>query len=190
MRTRVYAFRGPLLAGLMVMVAFATVLDVAAADGGATAGAATAGVVERGDRGPEVREIQRALGIADDGIFGPMTQRAVKRFQRRHDLEDDGVVGPLTRAALGLGPSKASASEPSAVKVPRILNLIARCESGGNPRAVSPDGRYRGKYQFSRETWRGMGGEGDPAKASESEQDRMALRLYRRAGTSPWPNCP
>lgn len=178
------------MAGMLAVVAFAAVLDVAAADGGATAGAATAGVVERGDRGPEVREVQRALGIADDGIFGPDTERAVKRFQRRHGLADDGIVGPLTRSALGLDSAQAVASEPNAVSVPRILHRIARCESGGNPKAVSPDGRYRGKYQFSRETWRGLGGRGDPAKAAELQQDRMALRLYRSSGTTPWPNCP
>ena len=74
--------------------------------------------------------------------------------------------------------------------IPRILRLIAECESGGDPTAVSAGGTYRGKYQFSRETWRAMGGTGDPAKASEAEQDRLALKLYRRAGTSPWPNCP
>jgi soluble lytic murein transglycosylase-like protein len=73
--------------------------------------------------------------------------------------------------------------------VPRILRLIARCESGGNPRAVSPGGRYRGKYQFMRSTWRRLGGEGDPAKAAEFTQDRIALRLYRREGIRPWPHC-
>jgi soluble lytic murein transglycosylase-like protein len=67
---------------------------------------------------------------------------------------------------------------------------IAECESGGNPTAVSPSGRYRGKYQFSMGTWREMGGEGDPAEAPEWLQDRIALKLYRRAGSSPWPNCP
>jgi hypothetical protein len=55
---------------------------------------------------------------------------------------------------------------------------------------VSAGGRYRGKYQFSLSTWEAMGGEGDPAEAPEWLQDRIALKLYRRAGTSPWPNCP
>ena len=67
--------------------------------------------------------------------------------------------------------------------------MPAQCESGGNPRAISPDGTYRGKYQFDRETWHAMGGHGDPAHASESEQDRRALALYRERGTSPWPAC-
>ena len=34
-----------------------------------------------------------------------------------------------------------------------------------------------------------MGGKGDPAQASEAEQDRRAAKLLAQAGTSPWPNC-
>jgi hypothetical protein len=75
------------------------------------------------------------------------------------------------------------------VRLPRELKKIAQCESGGNPRAISPDGKYRGKYQFSRPTWRSVGGHGDPAKASEYEQDKRALKLYHERGTAPWPNC-
>ena len=45
--------------------------------------------------------LQRALGIAADGVFGPGTQAAVKRFQRAHGLVADGIVGPATWAALG-----------------------------------------------------------------------------------------
>ncbi|HET6447864.1 MAG TPA: transglycosylase family protein [Conexibacter sp.] len=66
---------------------------------------------------------------------------------------------------------------------------MAQCESSGDPRAVSAGGTYRGKYQFDRGTWRAMGGHGDPAHASEAEQDRRALALYRSRGTSPWPAC-
>ena len=69
------------------------------------------------------------------------------------------------------------------------LERIAACESGGDPTAVSADGQYRGKYQFSLTTWSELGGTGDPAQASEVEQDRMAAKLLRSAGTSPWPNC-
>jgi soluble lytic murein transglycosylase-like protein len=38
---------------------------------------------------------------AIDGIAGPMTARAVRRFQRSAGLIVDGVAGPLTRAKLG-----------------------------------------------------------------------------------------
>ena len=66
---------------------------------------------------------------------------------------------------------------------------LARCESGGNPRAVSSGGTYRGLYQFSLSTWRGVGGSGDPIDASSSEQTYRAKLLYKRAGRSPWPHC-
>jgi resuscitation-promoting factor RpfB len=140
---------------------------------------------ERGDRGATVKAIQRRLGVPADGVFGPATKRAVKRFQRRHGLTIDGVVGPQTLAAMGIRgtPARSRGGTSS------VLERIARCESGGNPRAVSPDGRYRGKYQFSRATWRSLGGEGDPARASEAEQDRLAAKLYRQRGTAPWPSC-
>ena len=75
------------------------------------------------------------------------------------------------------------------MRLPRVLRRIAKCESGGDPTAISPDGRYRGKYQFTRSTWRALGGDGDPADASEATQDRIALKLYRRSGTTPWPSC-
>jgi peptidoglycan hydrolase-like protein with peptidoglycan-binding domain len=49
-----------------------------------------------GQHGESVRKLQRALHLADDGIFGRTTARAVRRFQRRHHLRADGVVGPTT----------------------------------------------------------------------------------------------
>jgi Transglycosylase-like domain len=69
------------------------------------------------------------------------------------------------------------------------LEAIASCESGGNPTAVSSDGSYRGKYQFSFETWAAVGGSGDPAAAPEQEQDYRAALLYSQSGSSPWPIC-
>ena len=69
------------------------------------------------------------------------------------------------------------------------LEAIAACESGGDPSAIGGGGMYRGKYQFSRETWAGVGGSGDPAEASEAEQDRRATTLYARDGAGQWPVC-
>jgi hypothetical protein len=80
-------------------------------------------------------------------------------------------------------------TDSGTVRIPAALRRIAECESGGNPRAVSPGGRYRGKYQFSRATWRHLGGTGDPADAPESVQDRIALKLFKKSGSAPWPNC-
>jgi resuscitation-promoting factor RpfB len=68
------------------------------------------------------------------------------------------------------------------------LEAIAACESGGDSGAVNPAGYY-GKYQFDLGTWQSVGGSGNPAQASEAEQDYRAAVLYSRAGASPWPVC-
>jgi uncharacterized protein YabE (DUF348 family) len=63
---------------------------------------------------------------------------------------------------------------------------LARCESGGVPSRVSASGKYRGMYQFSRQTWAGVGGSGDPAAASAQEQTYRAQLLYKRSGAGQW----
>lgn len=78
---------------------------------------------------------------------------------------------------------------PASVAVPPHLQVIAQCESGGDPRAIGGGGLYRGKYQFSVATWQGVGGAGDPAAAPEAEQDRRAIMLYERSGPGQWPVC-
>lgn len=75
------------------------------------------------------------------------------------------------------------------VPIPPVLESIAHCESRGDPRAISPGGTYRGKYQFSFSTWASVGGKGDPAAASETEQDRRAAILYKTGGPGHWPVC-
>jgi hypothetical protein len=140
----------------------------------------------------DVKAVQRKLGISADGVAGPQTRRAIRRFQKRSGLTVDGVVGPQTLAALGLGSAKAkteSTTEPGSSSPSAELQRIAQCESGGDPTAVSPDGRYRGKYQFARETWESLGGTGDPAEAPEAEQDKRAAMLMERQGPSAWPVC-
>ena len=144
-----------------------------------------------------MRALQQKLGVSADGVYGPKTRAAVKRFQRAHGLAADGVAGPQTLAALGVSAAAPKAQEadddssaPRRAATPRAtLQRIAQCESGGNPSAVSADGTYRGKYQFDRDTWRAMGGSGDPADAPEAEQDRIAAALLAQRGTAPWPVC-
>jgi len=65
---------------------------------------------------------------------------------------------------------------------------VANCESSGNPRAVNPAGYY-GLFQFDLQTWRSVGGSGNPAKASAAEQLSRAKKLYAQRGAAPWPVC-
>jgi Transglycosylase-like domain len=69
------------------------------------------------------------------------------------------------------------------------LQAIAACESGGDPGAIGGGGLYRGKYQFTYETWQSVGGTGDPAAAPEAEQDARAAALLARDGAGHWPVC-
>ncbi|MEV5551681.1 peptidoglycan-binding protein [Streptomyces sp. NPDC052309] len=63
-------------------------------------------VLAYGHAGPEVAEAQcllRRAGVSPgevDGIYGPLTQRAVKRVQKRAGLVVDGIIGPHTWKAL------------------------------------------------------------------------------------------
>jgi peptidoglycan hydrolase-like protein with peptidoglycan-binding domain len=58
--------------------------------------------------GPDVYAVQQRLinlGLLTtraDGIYGPVTEAAVRAFQSQNSLKADGVVGPLTWSALGL----------------------------------------------------------------------------------------
>jgi peptidoglycan hydrolase-like protein with peptidoglycan-binding domain len=179
--------------GVISMVAVVTVMGMTAA----FAGAQTT-LIKSGASGDAVTLVQQALGVDADGVYGPITKAAVTKYQKKNGLTVDGVVGPETLGSLGIGQAKvqnASYTPASggggggnggAGNVPAVLERIAQCESGGDPTAVGGGGTYRGKYQFAQETWESVGGKGDPAEASEAEQDKRAMILYERSGTSPW----
>jgi peptidoglycan hydrolase-like protein with peptidoglycan-binding domain len=65
-------------------------------------------MLRTGSSGEAVEALQKkllAMGINPgpvDGIFGPKTDAAVRRFQEREDLQVDGIVGPQTFGALGM----------------------------------------------------------------------------------------
>ena len=62
-------------------------------------------VVSQGSTGDAVKMLQgiisaRGYHLIADGVFGPNTVDAVRRFQGDHGLQVDGVVGPQTWGAL------------------------------------------------------------------------------------------
>lgn len=81
--------------------------------------------------------------------------------------------------------SHAAASMP--VPTARDWACIRWFESRGNYRISSGLEPYGGAYQFSLSTWRSLGGRGLPSQAPPSEQDSLALKLWRERGWEPWP---
>lgn len=59
-------------------------------------------LIKQGSRGSHVEDIQEFLGLKADGIFGPRTEAAVKRFQQENNLWTDGIVGPKTMNLMGI----------------------------------------------------------------------------------------
>lgn len=128
------------------------------------------------------------IGVADAvPAKVSVLQQPVARFHKTIRLTVAHIEA-AHRAKLRRQRRELYASLPGGVSQ-ATLDAIGSCESGGDPTAVSSDGTYRGKYQFDYGTWESMGGSGDPAAASESEQDYRAALLYVASGSSPWPVC-
>jgi murein DD-endopeptidase MepM/ murein hydrolase activator NlpD len=53
-----------------------------------------------GSQGDLVAHVQTKLGVASDGVFGPQTDAAVRRYQLSAGLDVDGIVGPNTWSAM------------------------------------------------------------------------------------------
>ena len=57
-------------------------------------------LLKKGNRGESVKQLQKALNLYPDGIFGEVTEEAVKAFQKSKGLKQDGIVGDKTCEAL------------------------------------------------------------------------------------------
>lgn len=85
--------------------------------------------LRKGQKGDSVKILQRALHLVEDGIFGQLTEEAVRDFQRKNGLFPDGIVGQKTWDALF--PQKSFIMKKSR----RIIKeLVIHC-------TASPEGR-------------------------------------------------
>ena len=94
------------------------------------------------------------------------------------------VTQPAVDEQVTVG-TKEKPAAPSASADGLNWAALAKCESGGNPKAVNPAGYY-GLYQFSLSTWASVGGSGNPTNASADEQTSRAQALYARGGAGQW----
>ncbi|WP_150241881.1 L,D-transpeptidase family protein [Nocardiopsis quinghaiensis] len=124
-------------------LAAATVVTAPAAHA-APAPAAGGPEVRQGGTGPEVAAVQERLtelGYWIDGVdgrFGPNTEQAVVALQKAAGIARDGIVGPDTRSALaeGVRPEAASSSgDLLEIDLERQLLLVV--SDGGVERVVN-----------------------------------------------------
>ena len=81
--------------------------------------------IRKGSRGNDVKRLQTYLHLMADGIFGSLTEEAVKEFQKSHGLVADGIVGAKTWAIIE---ADEMMSVPAIVKSKRnIKEIIIHC---------------------------------------------------------------
>lgn len=81
-----------------------------------------------GDKGEAVKELQRKLGVKADGMFGPITQRALQQAQRSAGVSDTpGHAGKKTFDAI----SKGSLNAPSEDTFAKAKPLTAKPPTTG-----------------------------------------------------------
>lgn len=85
-------------------------------------------VLSKGSRGELVKRLQAALNLVQDGIFGAITEEAVKAFQKAHGLVPDGFVGEKTWAIIVPNESSLHVSRRT------INRIIVHC-------TATPEGR-------------------------------------------------
>lgn len=88
-------------------------------------------VLREGSIGADVRRLQQLLGVRADGVFGPITRRAVVEFQHSRGLEPDGAVGGYAWDELEKSPESQQPSFPAST--PRAVDIIRKLAPGARP---------------------------------------------------------
>ncbi len=122
--------------------------------------------ISPGAKGIAVRRLHRALrrtpnpGLAISGIFDAQTETAVKEFQKAAGLVDDGVVGPLTWNALPDGGPMPTLKEGSTGEVVSSLQTVLTNGAEGQwiTLPLGIDGNFGPHTQASVEAFQVWGG--------------------------------
>ena len=114
----------------------------------------------RGDRGPYVVKVQKIVGAAPDGKYGPETESKVKAWQKARGLKVDGIWGPQSEGAYKAG-VKPIGTKPS-----------------GNP--------IRGKFPLPKGHYFGLD-DGQPwshsGKSYRKNDDYWVRQIQKKVGT-------
>ena len=93
-----------------------------------------------GSQGDLVAHVQTKLGVASDGIFGPQTDAAVRKYQLSAGLDVDGIVGPNTWSSLFEQAGASGASLGGSNVSPQVKQQVEQTlQQAGTELAVQGD---------------------------------------------------
>jgi len=135
---------------------------------------------------------QLAVAVAQANIAqGRAAAAAVAAAQRTTVQRKGPSSSSPSSGGGGVAVTSSNTTDPA---LPPFLQCVVQAESGGNYGAVSPNGLYRGAFQFSQPTWNfaaQAAGRPDligvpPNLASKPDQDSLAVALFALDGERPW----
>lgn len=147
---------------------------------------------QRDARNARVGEALRALAAAQEAAiieYAAALDAAAAADAATPAADGGGGPAPLPVGDGDGGGGDGGGDGGDGLSLYEKLDRIALCESGGNPRAVSPDRRFFGAFQFLLSTWHGIGRPGNPIDHSYGYQREAAADLARVAGFDSWPTC-
>jgi peptidoglycan hydrolase-like protein with peptidoglycan-binding domain len=99
------------------------------------------GTLRKGATGESLKQLQRKLGIEQDGQYGPATAAAVKKFQQDNGLDADGIVGPNTLAVLNRTPNATPAQNATTAPAPAAPTAAPTAQTQEPTAAAAQDGQ-------------------------------------------------
>lgn len=160
----------------------------------ALVGAAPDALLQRGDRGDDVRTLQRLLTLAGfdagviDGIFGPMTKGAVEAFQSARGLQVTGLVDQGTWDALESDAPQILLQRGDRGQEVRSLQLLL-ASAGFNPGPI--DGIFGGLTQSAVTSFQTANDLAVTGQVDQTTMDALVLVaeaptiLYQRGASGP-----